>query len=60
MIHVIHLLVNLYFFPYFSLGKYWIDPNEGCASDAEYVYCDFEKGATCVFPENREVGAILH
>lgn len=40
-------------------GKYWIDPNEGCASDAEYVYCDFERGATCVFPENKEVGLFI-
>lgn len=34
---------------------YWVDPNEGCYNDAEYVYCDFERGATCVFPDSKEV-----
>ena len=45
------------FFLLFSFlqGKYWVDPNEGCYNDAEYVYCDFERGATCVFPDNKEV-----
>ena len=39
----------------FSSGEYWIDPNEGCSSDAEYVYCDFERGASCVYPKNKQV-----
>ncbi|XP_078378137.1 uncharacterized protein LOC144661308 isoform X1 [Oculina patagonica] len=41
--------------PDYPSGKYWIDPNEGCTSDAEYVYCDFERGASCVFPKNQKV-----
>ena len=53
------ILLRLYyqFFLFFSFpqGKYWVDPNEGCYNDAEYVYCDFERGATCVFPDNKEV-----
>ena len=43
------------FFFNFSSGEYWIDPNEGCSSDAEYVYCDFERGASCVYPKNKQV-----
>ena len=42
----------------FPQGKYWVDPNEGCYNDAEHVYCDFERGATCVFPDNKKVGFI--
>ena len=51
------LRLNYQFFLFFSFpqGKYWVDPNEGCYNDAEYVYCDFERGATCVFPDNKEV-----
>ena len=41
----------------FFSDNYWIDPNEGCNSDAEYVYCDFERNATCVSLENKEVGS---
>ncbi|KAJ7370521.1 hypothetical protein OS493_031804 [Desmophyllum pertusum] len=41
--------------PDYPSGNYWIDPNEGCVSDAEHVYCDFEIGASCVFPKNKEV-----
>lgn len=37
--------------PNFESGKYTIDPNEGCSSDAVEVYCDFEKQATCVNPK---------
>lgn len=32
------------------LGEYYIDPNEGCPSDAQKVYCDFKENATCVVP----------
>ena len=36
-------------------GYYWIDPNEGCVSDAEYVYCDFENKRACVQPKKENV-----
>ena len=36
-------------------GYYWIDPNEGCFSDAEYVYCDFENKRACVQPKKENV-----
>lgn len=36
-------------------GKYWIDPNEGCNDDAEFIHCDFERGATCIFPESKRI-----
>lgn len=29
-------------------GQYWIDPNEGDVRDAILVYCDVNKGASCV------------
>ena len=36
------------FSPFFSSGKYWIDPNEGSAKDAIEVFC---KGPeTCLTP----------
>lgn len=41
--------------PEFQSGEYTIDPNEGCSSDAERVYCDFEKQATCVDPKKARV-----
>ncbi|XP_066294439.1 LOW QUALITY PROTEIN: collagen alpha-1(XXVII) chain-like [Branchiostoma lanceolatum] len=32
-------------------GKYWIDPNLGCSTDAIEVYCNFTSGGqTCVKP----------
>jgi len=34
-------------------GWYYIDPNEGCSSDAQLVYCDFKQNETCVYPTNR-------
>lgn len=36
-------------------GFYWIDPNEGCISDAEYVYCDFENNRACVHPKKENI-----
>lgn len=36
-------------------GYYWIDPNEGCVSDAEYIYCDFENKRACVDPKKENV-----
>lgn len=36
-------------------GKYWIDPNEGCAGDAEFIYCDFERGSTCISAEKKQI-----
>lgn len=36
-------------------GYYWIDPNEGCFSDAEYVYCDFENKRACVQPKKENI-----
>ena len=36
-------------------GYYWIDPNEGCTSDAEYVFCDFENKRACVQPKKENV-----
>lgn len=36
-------------------GYYWIDPNEGCISDAEYIYCDFEHKRACVDPKKENV-----
>ena len=36
-------------------GYYWIDPNEGCTSDAEYIYCDFENKRACVQPKKENV-----
>lgn len=39
----------------FTSGKYWIDPNGGCAADAIEVYCDFEnEGETCISPSLRK------
>jgi len=32
-------------------GNYWIDPNESDRKDAILVYCDIEKGMTCLIPE---------
>lgn len=37
------------------VGYYWIDPNEGCSSDAEYIYCDFENKRACVHPKKENV-----
>lgn len=39
-------------------GFYWIDPNEGCISDAEYVYCDFENNRACVHPKKENVSLL--
>jgi len=33
-------------------GFYWIDPNQGSASDAMFVYCNFtNNGQTCIYPD---------
>lgn len=37
------------------LGFYWIDFNEGCISDVEYVYCDFENNRVCVYLKKENV-----
>ena len=42
-------------FFFLFIGKYTIDPNEGCTSDAVEVYCDFEKQANCVNPKKSKV-----
>ena len=47
----LHVFIILFLF----IGKYTIDPNEGCISDAVEVYCDFEKQATCVNPKKSKV-----
>lgn len=36
-------------------GYYWIDPNEGCINDAEYIFCDFENKRACVDPKKENV-----
>ncbi|OCT67833.1 hypothetical protein XELAEV_18039137mg [Xenopus laevis] len=34
-----------------SLGKYWIDPNQGCTRDSFKVFCNFTAGGeSCIFP----------
>lgn len=40
------------------LGRYWIDPNEGCIDDAVQVYCDFEEQVNCIEPRNHKVGTL--
>ena len=39
-------------------GYYWIDPNEGCIDDAEYIYCDFENKRACVDPKKENVSQV--
>ncbi|XP_078356101.1 collagen alpha chain-like [Oculina patagonica] len=36
-------------------GYYWIDPNEGCINDAEYIFCDFENKRACVDPKKENI-----
>ncbi|KAJ7388060.1 Collagen, type I, alpha 2, partial [Desmophyllum pertusum] len=36
-------------------GYYWIDPNEGCISDAEFIHCDFENKRACVNPKKENI-----
>ena len=39
----------LTFFPPCPVGFYWIDPNQGCSSDAIKVFCDFTTRETCIY-----------
>lgn len=41
--------------PDLKSGVYYIDPNEGTASDAIEVHCNLETGESCVFPSPSEV-----
>lgn len=34
--------------PDWTSGFYWIDPNQGCSSDAIRAFCDFSTGETCI------------
>ncbi|KAJ8290751.1 hypothetical protein GJAV_G00017040 [Gymnothorax javanicus] len=34
--------------PDWTSGFYWIDPNEGCITDAIQAYCDLSTGETCI------------
>ena len=37
-------------------GKYWLDPNGGCAEDAFQAECKFSSGGqTCVYPNQQQV-----
>ena len=53
-------VVHAFIFLFSLLGKYTIDPNEGCSSDAVEVYCDFEKQATCVNPKKSKVRDLIN
>lgn len=51
-------LFNLVILRYFFLsGKYWVDPNRGCAWDAFEAECRFvkESGYTCLKSEPNKV-----
>lgn len=42
---------------WFSLGEYWIDPNQGCSGDSFKVYCNFTAGGeTCIYPDKKSSG----
>jgi len=34
--------------PEWTSGMYWIDPNQGCSSDAIKVFCNFDTRETCI------------
>lgn len=53
-------VVHAFIFLFSLLGKYTIDPNEGCSSDAVEVYCDFEKQATCVNPKKSKARDLIN
>lgn len=44
----------------FSIGEYFIDPNQGCSGDSFKVYCNFTAGGeTCIHPERKSRGVSL-
>ena len=41
-------------------GFYWIDPNQGCSSDAILVHCNFTSSETCLYPNSTQVNTMLY